>query len=160
MVQVVVEARKKRILEKESGRTVAANVDNSSSNNDSQSSTHLSPIIAPVVVSDDVRATGEQDEVDQYGELRLRAKKTRREMQPVPEMMVLDIPPGVGPSRSEVGGAIMKRRRVIGKQRPESSNHPNVPSKRKAEDEGERQEMRKTTKGLRAVHTVGTSASW
>ena len=118
VVQAAVEARKKRILEKESGRAVAAKVDNSNSTNDSQSSTHLIPIIAPVIVSDDVRATDEQDEVDQYGEDRLRAKKTRREMQPVPELMVLDIPPGVGASRSEVGGVIIKRKRVIGKQRP------------------------------------------
>ena len=64
-------------------------------------------------------------------------------MQPVLELVVLDIPPGVGASRSEVGGTIIKRRRVIGKQRPESSDHPNVPSKRKAEDEGELQEERK-----------------
>ena len=75
VVQAVVEARKRRILEKESGRTVAAKVDNSGSNNDSQISTHLSPIIAPVVVSDDVDATGEKDGVDQHCEARLRAKR-------------------------------------------------------------------------------------
>lgn len=114
MVQVVVEARKKRILDKESGRAVAAKVDNSSSNNDSQSSTHLSPIIGPVIVSNDVGAIGEKDGGDRHGEPRLRAKKTRREIELVLELTVIDVPPGVVTSRSEVGDTIGKRRRVTG----------------------------------------------
>ena len=137
VAQAAVEARRKRVLEKEISKAAAAEADNSDINNSSESSTHLVPMIASVMVKDDDSAADEQDEVDQLGEDRPRAKKTRRGMQPDPELMVLDIPPGIGASRSEVGGAIIKRRWVIGKQRPDSSSHPNVPSKSKAEDEGE-----------------------
>ena len=103
VAQAAVEARRKRILEKEISKAAAAEADNNDINNSLESSTHLVPVIASVMVKDDDSAADEQDEGDQLGEDRPRAKKTRRGTQLDPELVAFVIPPGIGASSPEAG---------------------------------------------------------